>query len=866
MSQIEKPGIVAAGGLLERDAELAMLAECLADVAESRLGQVVLIRGEAGVGKTALIRAFCDEQVPSEALLRGACEPLFTPRPLGPLFEVAETAGGELVGLVERGAKPYQVVAALTAELEDRAPAVFVLEDAHWADEATLDVFRLLVRRVATVPALVIVSYRDDGLDVADPLRIVLGELATSPSISRIRLSGLSPDAVAELAEPYGADADELYAKTGGNPFFVVEALAAEADAIPETVRDAVLARAARLGSGARELLEAVAVVPPQVELWLLEAVGGEGVDGLDECLGSGMLRSDPAGISFRHELARLAVEETVPPQRKLELHRAALAALSDPPSGAVDHARLAHHAEEADDREAVLRHAPAAAGRAAAVGAHREAAAQYARTLRFAAELPVSERADLLHLRSQECYLTDHIDEAIDAGQQELELRRSLGQLEKEGEALNWLSQILWCPGRTAESVRAREEAVALLETLAPGRELALAWMNAWSVPEVTRALELAMELGDTDSALRALSVLADHRFMEGGRETIEQCIELAREAGLDELAGWIYSHAVREAIAARQYDVAAAWTDAAIDFCSDRGLELYRFYALADKAGVQLDQGRWAEAAESASAVLSIQRASILPRIQGLVVLGVVRARRGDPGYDELLEEAWALGEPTGEPLRLGHVAAAKAEVAWLAGDHAGVASATEHAFAIAIDQRDPVVLGKLALWRRRAGVREESPPGTGEPYRSQLAGDWRRAVDFWDDVGCPYEAALARADSDDETELRAALAELNRLGARPAAAIVSGLLRGRGVRGLPRGPRRATRENPAGLTLRQLEVLELVAEGLRDSEIAARLVLSERTVGHHVAAILRKLGVRNRSQAAVEAVRLGLLSQDR
>ena len=854
------------GGLLERAEELAALDERLDAVKTTGSGQVVLIRGEAGAGKTALIREFCDARAGSARIVRGACEPLFTPRPLGPLIEIAEELGGDLFTLVERGAKPYEVVAALAQELDGPSPVVCVLDDLHWADEATLDVFRLLARRIESVPVLVVAGYRGDEIDVAAPLQIVLGELATSPAITRMKLSPLSPAAVAELAEPHEADADELYAKTAGNPFFVVEALAGGAAAIPETVRDAVLARAARLSPAGRSLLETVAVVPPQAELWLLDAIAGPSVDGLEECLATGMLRSDPTGIAFRHELARLAIEDSIAPSRKLELHRAALAALQEPPIGSVDHARLAHHAEAAEDGKAVLLFAPAAAARASALGAHREAAAQYARTLRFAADLPASDRADLLHLRSQECYVTDHIDEAIDAGQEELELRRSLGQLEQEGEALNWLSHILWCPGRTAESRHAREEAVALLETLPPGHELALAWMNSWSVPDVTRALELAMELGDTDAAVRALSVLSEIRFTEGGRQTIEQCVELAREAGLDELEGWIYSHSVRQAIAMRQYDVATAWADAAIDLCSDRGLELYRFYALADKADLQLDQGRWTEAAESASAVLSIQRASILPRIQGLVVLGLVRARRGDPGYEELLDEAWALGEPTGEPLRLGSVAAARAEAAWLAGDHAGVAEATEHALAIAVDQRHAISLGELSLWRRRAGISDEISPDTGEPYASQLAGDWRLAAAFWDDVGCPYEAALARADSDDEAELRAALDELNRLGARPTAAIVAGRLRGQGARGLPRGPRRATRENPAGLTSRQLEVLELVAEGMRDSEIAVRLVLSERTVGHHVSAILRKLGVRNRGQATAEAARLGLLSQDR
>jgi len=867
MARVESDRTTAAeAGLFERADELAVLVERLAGVEATGTGHVVLLRGEAGVGKTALVREFCARRAGSATIAAGACEPLFAPRPLGPFLEIARSLDGELTAVVGKGAMPYQVVAELVDELRGQAPAVLVLEDVHWADEATLDVFRLLARRVESVPALVVATYRDDQLDVRHPLQIVLGELATSASISRMKLSGLSPAAVAELAEPYGADADELYAKTTGNPFFVVEALAAGSDAIPETVRDAVLARAARLSPSGRAILDAVAVVPPQAELWLLEAIAGESADGLDECLGSGMLRSDAAGISFRHELARLAVEESVPLQRKLELNRGALAALSDPPSGPIDDARLAHHAEAAGDGEAVLRFAPAAAARAAALGAHREAAAQYARTLRFARELETAERADLLHLRSVECYVTDDIADAIEAGQEELELRRALAQRQEEGEALSWLSQILWCPGRSAESRRAREEAVALLETLPPGRELATAWMDSWSFEGVTRALDLAVELGETDVAIRALSILGHRRFAEGGHETIEQCIALAQEEGLVDLTGWIFSHANAAALGARQYEAAVGLSERAVDYCSERGLELYRAYALGYRSRAELDLGRWDEAAETASAVLPTRRASILPRIFGLVVLGLVRARRGDPGYEDLLEEAWVLGEPTDELGRMGPAALAKAEAAWLAGDRDAVLATTERPFQLALETGDTRAVGELALWRRRAGSDEADPAQAAEPYASQLSGDWASAAAFWDRAGCPYEAALARADSGDEAELRRALDELQRLGARPAATIVAGRLRERGVRGLPRGPRPATRENPAGLTPRQLEVLELLAEGMRDSEIAARLVLSERTVGHHVGAILRKLDARNRGQATVEAVRLGLVSQDR
>src|SRR5439155_17507097 len=287
-----------------------------------------LVGAEAGGGKTALLRRFSDAS--GARVLWGACDPLFTPRPLGPLIAVADGLGGELGEAI--GAGPHEVTSALARELTAVRGSVLVLDDVHWADEATLDVLRLLVRRVESVPALVIATYRDAELDRTHPLRRMLGELASSPAVRRLKLAPLSREAVAELAEPYEADPDDVYAKTAGNPFFVVEALAAGGADVPDTVRDAVLARAAPLSADAKALLEAVAIVPRQAELWLLEQLAPEALDSVDECIASGMLTSDAASLAFRHELARLAVEESISVTRRVRLHRAALAALADPP------------------------------------------------------------------------------------------------------------------------------------------------------------------------------------------------------------------------------------------------------------------------------------------------------------------------------------------------------------------------------------------------------------------------------------------------------------------------------------------------------------------------------------------------------
>ncbi|HEX8135488.1 MAG TPA: helix-turn-helix transcriptional regulator, partial [Actinomycetes bacterium] len=227
--------------------------------------------------------------------------------------------------------------------------------------------------------------------------------------------------------------------------------------------------------------------------------------------------------------------------------------------------------------------------------------------------------------------------------------------------------------------------------------------------------------------------------------------------------------------------------------------------------------------------------------------------RARRGDPGQWAPLQEAWALAEPTQELPRLAPVAAARAEAAWLEGDRDAVAEATEGVLPLALERNWGSLAGELAVWRRRAGLPYEIPAEIPQPYALQLAGQWARAAERWRELGCPYEAALALADADEEAPLRRALEELARLGARPATDLVARRLRELGVRRLPRRPRRATAANPAGLTAREVEVLGLLGDDLRNAEIAARLHIAEKTVDHHVSAILAKLDVGSRRDAA-------------
>jgi tetratricopeptide (TPR) repeat protein len=521
--------VVATGpGLLERDSSIEQLDEWFADAIAGR-GRLVLVGGEAGIGKTALVRSFCERRDRQARVLWGACDGLGTPRALGPFVDIASTTGGRLREVVENGKKPTACFAALVAELAEKSPSIIVLENVHWADEATLDVLAMLGRRAETVDALTIVTYRDDGLGANDPLRAVIGDLHRGAGVRRLSLQSLSLEAVTRLVPPGGLDPAALHERTRGNPFFVTEVVAAGGGEIPATVRDAVLARAAQLRDPARRVLDALAVIPHGVEVWLLEQLLHTEVEHLDECLTSGMLRSEDRAVAFRHELARLAIEDAIPAHRSVPLHRKVLAALRTSPEGSSDPARMAHHAEAAGDGAAVLEFATAAAERAAALGAHREAAAQYGRALRFADGLDPSERADLLERRSDEYFVTALQDEAIADIRAALDCYRALGDRRREANALCSLSRRLYCAGGSREAYGPARKAVDVLEGLPPGRELARAYalmastrMNAedaigtfeWS----HRAADLAARLDERDILAYALNDLGTMEFLTRG------------------------------------------------------------------------------------------------------------------------------------------------------------------------------------------------------------------------------------------------------------------------------------------------------------------------------------------------------------
>lgn len=860
--------------LLERGPALEHLA-ALARQASAGEGTVVLIGGEAGVGKTTLIRAFQEGLGRGLTGVEGACDPVGTPRPLGPLYDMAVDLG--LGSVDDAVSSPSTVFGRFLDALDERAPAVVVLEDAHWADETTLDLLRHVARRIERRRAMVVVSYRDDEVGADHPLRMLIGDVIGFPGVIRLDIEPLSPDGVAVLAAGTGIDPGNLYRQTRGNPFFVTEVLLArDLRGVPSSAGDAVVARVARLPPAAQALLDAAAVVGPSVDVETLRMVA-DGLDGLDDCLARGLLQEHEGRIAFRHEIARMALEAALPLSRRLALHARVFRVLGGRPAS--DVARLAHHADAAGLDQEAVRFGVEAAEAAAKLGAHREAAAHLRRVLSRRETLALDAHATLLARYSIECAVSDDLAEAVEAGEEALLLWRRHGDPLRVGDSLRWLSRLHWMSDRPSASEDVGREAVRVLETLPASVELAWAYANLAQVrstlpdPEGGRrwaeqAIALAERVGASDAELHARVSLGMSLLLAGdetGRELLERTVAEATTAGLHEQAARALFQLGRIEVGERRFDLADSYLARAVAYGAEHGIEFWRLYALAWQARVALEQGRWDDAEDLATLVhrLSSPRSPAVRGTATCSVLAAIATRRGQ--FDlahRFLDEAMDLaGRSPGGTFQF-WVPSVRAELAWLQGDDAAIAEVAALYEQMLADRQEAWATNDVALFLHKAGCPYTPPPVTAPGYGALLDGDWAKAAEKWDAKGCPYHRALALAEIDSELTRREALAILDGLGARPAATLVARRLRANGARDVPRRPRASTRSHVAGLTSREGEVLVLLAEGLRDREIAARLFLSERTVHHHVAAILRKLGVGTRGAAVAAAANLGAL----
>jgi DNA-binding CsgD family transcriptional regulator len=854
--------------LVQRDDELAALAR-LADTASSGHGNLVVVTGEAGAGKTTFLEQFAAGT--GHPVLWGSCDPLSTPRPLGPIHDLADALGDAVRRALLDAGHASDIFAAVFDRLAAE-PTVLVVDDLHWADQGTVDLLRFVLRRIRSTRSLVVGTVRDDELAPAHPLRTLLGDVARSPDARTMPLAPLTLESVVSLIGDRTVDAEQLHRRTGGNPFFVVEMLDHDSDELPTSVRDAILARTVGLEPAAWDLLNLLVCSPEAIPDRLLPALGVSfpALQALDR---ANLIRRRARSVAFRHDLCRLAVADVIPPGAEPHLHRRIIEALQA--TATADPAVLTHHALGADEPALVLESAPAAGRAAARSGAHTQAATFFQLALERGRPADPSMRAELLEGLAAERYLTDRLADAITACAEAIQIRSALGDVAAVSADHHSLSIYEWY---NANRPRAEEHAAHALRVLDDrdgtdalverGHALAMqAYLDLYrsdvpgAVALATRAAEVAAQAGEPGLTARSSLILAYCDLMGGAQEGRDAIIDILRirPEQYDEIYSSGFSNLTYLDVEHRRFADAATTLEQSITMSIERDLPICRMWQTGTRARLSLLTGAWETAIEDADAVLR-GRSAPLARSWPLVARGLIALRR-DSGGDDDLDAACALAELYDEPIRLLPAAAAAAERAWLRG--ADDVRIDEYRHLLERTPRTGLewARGDLAVWLRRLDPSIDAD-AVAPPYRLLLDRCYEDAADAFERLGTPYDAALALADSGDVEHARRALDILDRLGADAVAAKVRRDLRANGALAVPARRRASTRQHPAGITARQVDVLRLLEQGCTNGEIAERLYLSAKTVDHHVSAILAKLGVANRRAAVRRGRELGIV----
>jgi DNA-binding CsgD family transcriptional regulator len=872
--------------LTEREHELAELT-ARADEARAGRGGVVIVCGESGAGKTSFVETFLERLPENGRVLWGACDPLATPRPLGPIHDLVDQFSPATQDVLRGSAHPHEIFAAVFSELTMQ-PSVLVIDDLHWADQATVDLLRFVLRRIRRTQSLAVGTVRDDEIATAHPMRSLLGDVARSPFAASLTLTPLSLKAITELIADRPVDPAWLQRITGGNAFFVVEMLdhsggqersdpgINSGDDLPTTVRDAILARTVGIDVPAWDLLYLLAAAPGAIPDYLLADLGVS-VTALRALNDVKLIRRTDRGLTFRHDLCRLAVASVIPPGAEADLHRRMIHAYEA--ASRTDPAVLTHHALGAGDRERIRRFASEAGLLAARSGAHTQATEFYQIAMDRGGPLPADNETELLESLADEYYLTGRLDDAIAVRRRALHLREQMGgaaAVADNHHALALYESNNSHPSAAEHHVAqavvildGRREAGSQQEVALLGHVLTTQAYLAVLASDLARAAALLSqveEFADTvdDPTLAVRVALIDgYRCAlageDGARDKMLSSVSSAAELFEDDIyANGCTSLAFID-IEQRRLDQAAEALDVGIPLSVERDVLLGRSWLLSMRSRLKLLQGDWDDAAVDADTVLAGPSAPLARHWPG-IVRALITLRRDGTRVDGI-DEGWRVGCGLGEPIRL-FPAAAIAEQAWLTGIPDDRLDACRALLDSCTVDGLTMARGELAMWLRRLDptVDADRIPA---PYRLFLDGAFKAAADEFHRLSMPYEAALALVDSGDADLARRGLDVLDRLGATAVAAKLRRDLRSSGLVLVPARRRSTTQMNPVGLTSRQIDVLRLIDEGMTNAELAERLYLSVRTVDHHVAAILAKLDVTGRRDAIRRGRELGILS---
>jgi ATP/maltotriose-dependent transcriptional regulator MalT len=871
--------------LLERESAIAKINDNIATIAQS--GKILLLSGEAGIGKTTVFEHIRLHADPNIDIVWSGCDPLFTPRPYAPIYDFAQLISPELLSQLDSGASPNIICASFFQALSHfTKPTILLIEDVHWADNASLDLLKYVVRRISFLPCLLCLSYRDDEVAPDHPLSSVLALMPSAHTL-RIPLVPLSKNAVAKLCKTSAYDPQTLHKITGGNPFYVAELLANSdyaQQAIPASIRDAVSNRVLHLANSERALLQVLSLVPFSIPVALINALFSENGESFAmACVARKLLQCDQNSVfRFRHELVRLAILESQPAHQQKQAHQSILDCLEQILVIA-NLAWLVHHAEGALNADSVLKYAPKAAANAAALGAHKEAASFYAKALKFVEYADTELAANLNESWAYEVGLTTHMNQSvIDARRHAINLWRALGRQDKVGENLRYLSRLYWYQGQAEKAEQYANQAIQTFESIPASSELAMAYSMRSQLDMLNdrldeaviwgnKALQLAEQFNSVSVTVHALNNIGTAIVMRGderGEEQLNKSLSIAQQHGLHEDVARVYTNYSDYCIRFKKLKLAESLSTKGIQYDISHDLDSWTYYLVGLQAQLRQEQGRLIDAHTIASGVQGIENQTLLMKLPALLVLARVSSRLAMANSDELLIQALSDAQSTNECQYMIPAHFALIEYHWLQSDNPAQTELVKKHIIWLDELADGLLnqwqLGELMAWKMRHSMHVDMAKlhAIAPPYQLELQGDIEGAFIAWQTLGMPFDASLSLLHGQNEpadirqSQLLKAWQLFENIEAKAALQKVRSIAVDEGVGDLlpkvRRGPYTKTRQHPLGLTNKEQQVLKCLVTGASNQQIAQTLSRSNRTIENHVSSILNKLNVDNRIEA--------------
>jgi len=862
--------------LVERAEFLDKLQLQFQNISAAGEGHCMFISGEAGIGKTSLIKKFCSDLKKRCNIYQGTCDPLFIPRPMAPLYDILLQLGNILPENNIDNASRTDFFIKLFHELRNqKETCIVIFEDIHWADEATLDFIKFLARRITQLNCLFILTYRDNEISEEHYLRNILGQL-NPDSFTRIPLLPLSKEAVDKMAEEKGRNADNVYSISGGNPFYVNEILASYSPGVPDNIKDAILSVYNRQEEGTRNAWELFSIIPEGLEINRFAKIKSLWDEPLDHCFALKIIIIKGDKILFKHELYRRTIEGSLSPFKRIELNKKLLDLLLNSFEKEGEIERIIQYAKNSNQNNLVVKYAPLAARQAACLRSHVEASKLFFTAIEYADRSDADQLVKLYEAYAYECYLTNQVKAAIIYQVKALEIWQRKQEIEQAGNNMRLLSRLWWVEANRNEAEKYGKQAIEILQTQPASKAKAMAFANMSALKMYadefdecielgTLAIEIAKEIDDAEVVCYALNNIGFAKWKaeplkKEGIELLLDSLDIALKNSFHEHAARAYTILIIGYLRFKEYDLATQFLHDGLRYSEERDLDSWTKFLLSVKCGLMLETGNWNEAGSISQKLLCREETAVI-RIGAMTTAAIIKMRRSEAGTLDMMQQIKSIVFETKEHHRIVPAMIICLEYEWLTGNQIISEKELEATLILVRNVKNRILNSEFAYWLCKVRTQIAPIEDLYEPYQFLKEGKITEAAAFWEKIGCPFEKALALSEGN-ETNKKNALSIFQQLGAVAVYEKLKNEMWAAGIRKIPRGVRESTRTNPAQLTNRELDVLQLLQKAAQNKEIAGKLFISSKTVDHHISSILFKLDVSSRSKAVAEAVRLGVL----